>query len=195
MTAQAYATVEQFLEFIGDEDSLDTEDENLIQRLLLAARAIIDQKTERIFIAEQAEVQIMTGENPAAILRLPAEFLQIDSVRVFELDGSGGTDLTQGSDYVPVPLDPPFRSLRALPGYAWPSFRIVKVSGQKGYSTEPPEDIIQASLRLALWLYRQRDSSVFDVTATHDLGQISVSSRGLPSDVKEILALRKFITV
>jgi len=62
----------------------------------------------------------------------------------------------------------------------------INVKGTWGYSTAPPEDIVQATLRLSAFIYRQRDSSVFDVTAIPELGVMTVP-QGIPRDVTRIL--------
>jgi hypothetical protein len=45
------------------------------------------------------------------------------------------------------------------------------------------EDAVQMTLRLAAYLYHQRDASVFDVTAIPDAGVITLP-KGIPADVK-----------
>ena len=62
----------------------------------------------------------------------------------------------------------------------------ITVTGKWAYSLTPPEAIKQATIRLAAYLYKQRDAQVFDITAQPEIGVITVP-KGLPADVKQIL--------
>jgi hypothetical protein len=60
------------------------------------------------------------------------------------------------------------------------------VNGTWGYSLTVPEDVKMACLRLAAYMYRQKDAQVFDVTAMPDVGQMTIP-QGIPKDVQIIV--------
>jgi hypothetical protein len=60
------------------------------------------------------------------------------------------------------------------------------VAGDWGYSTTAPADIVQATLRLAAFFYRQKDAQVFDTVASPELGVITVP-KGIPVDIRLLL--------
>ena len=62
----------------------------------------------------------------------------------------------------------------------------IKITGRWGYSIDPPDDIQQATLRLASFYYRQKDQPLFDVT-TVEAG-VTISPQGMPIDVKVLLS-------
>jgi hypothetical protein len=51
-------------------------------------------------------------------------------------------------------------------------------------------DAVQMTLRLAAYLYHQRDASVFDTTALPDSGVIMIP-KGIPADVKLWISANK----
>jgi hypothetical protein len=61
----------------------------------------------------------------------------------------------------------------------------VSVVGPWGYSTTPPDDIVQAAVRWTAWLYRQRDGA-FGPTARPDIGVIE-TPLALPVDIERLL--------
>ncbi|MCP4099150.1 MAG: hypothetical protein GY748_23250 [Planctomycetaceae bacterium] len=62
----------------------------------------------------------------------------------------------------------------------------ISVDGLWGYTTTAPDDAIQAVLRLTAYIYRQRDSQVFETTAIPELGVLTIPS-GIPADVRKII--------
>jgi hypothetical protein len=64
-------------------------------------------------------------------------------------------------------------------------YQVISVAGSWGYSTTPPDDIVQAAVRWAAWLYRQRDGA-FGQTARPEIGVIE-TPLALPVDVERLL--------
>jgi hypothetical protein len=62
----------------------------------------------------------------------------------------------------------------------------ISITGKWAYGLAAPADIVQATERLAAYMYRQKDSQVFDVTADAETGQLIIP-KGIPADVKQIL--------
>jgi hypothetical protein len=62
----------------------------------------------------------------------------------------------------------------------------ISITGRWAYSLTAPSDIIHATVRMATYLYRQKDSNTFDVTAIPGAGVIEVP-QGMPRDVGKML--------
>lgn len=61
----------------------------------------------------------------------------------------------------------------------------ISVIGKWAYSTSAPNDIVQACIRWAAYLYRQKDA-VVEVTASPDTGGYRIPA-GVPEDVRDYL--------
>ena len=106
---------------------------------------------------------------------------------------NGDDETVATTHYVTEPrYGTPYRSLRltgladSLWTYDDAPEDAIKVNGRWGYATSPPADIQHATIRLAAYLYAQKDASIFDVTVQVGMGVMSVP-QGLPRDVREIL--------
>ena len=62
----------------------------------------------------------------------------------------------------------------------------ITVVGKWAYSLVPGPAITHATLRIAAWMYRQKDAQVFEPTAMPGLGQLYVAPR-IPQDIDELL--------
>jgi hypothetical protein len=103
---------------------------------------------------------------------------------------NGNNTTISSTGYVLEPRNqPPYRQIRLLSAQSWifDTDGEIAVTGLWGYSTAPPADIIEATLEMANYLYSLRDSPIFDITASPDLGIITVP-KGFPAHVEQILA-------
>lgn len=98
--------------------------------------------------------------------------------------------MTQGTDFVTEPRNrTPYYMLRLKQNYIhwWGSWtQEIAVTGKWAWSETPPADIQQAATRLAAWLYKMRDSQVFDVVGMTQTGLLQISHK-LPTDVMAII--------
>jgi len=62
----------------------------------------------------------------------------------------------------------------------------ITVNGRWGYAATVPDDIKHATIRLANYLYSQKDAGAYEVTVMADIGALSVP-QGMPRDVQVIL--------
>jgi hypothetical protein len=62
----------------------------------------------------------------------------------------------------------------------------ISVTGRWAYSVNPPDAIVQATLRLAAWFKRQPESNI-DLETTIQVGGMVVSPTAIPADVAMIL--------
>lgn len=180
----SYATVDVLKKYLGIEAEL-IGDDGLLQRLLDAATAKIDAETRTTFAVATDTTRYYDAEAVKCDeLRLGAELLSLTSV----VNGDG--QAVSLSYIVGVPRNEP-RShtlrLKATAPVAWYVDDEISVTGKFGYSADPPADIVQACVRLAAYLYRQKDNS-------SDLDRAVVAANGtmmptqLPKDIDQYLA-------
>ncbi|MBD3354315.1 MAG: hypothetical protein GF364_22725 [Candidatus Lokiarchaeota archaeon] len=108
---------------------------------------------------------------------------------------NGDSTSITSSSYVTQPRnDTPIYAvkLKASSGYVWEADSnddtedAITVTGRWAWSTEAPADIKHATLRLALWYYRQRDNST-DLDRPLLAEGVTLLPSQLPRDVVEIL--------
>ena len=61
----------------------------------------------------------------------------------------------------------------------------ISIIGKWAYSTTAPADVKQACIRLASYMYRQKDAQMYDVTAIE--AGVVIRPFGMPPDIKAIL--------
>ena len=61
----------------------------------------------------------------------------------------------------------------------------IAVTGKWGYSLTAPADVVQATVRLAAWFYRQKDNAAGDQAIV--TGDVTVLPARLPEDVRKLL--------
>lgn len=179
-----YATLEELKGYLGIALT-EQQDDVLLASLLEVASAKIDADTRTTFRAEDDATRYFDG---GAIrgdtLRLDAHLLSVTSI----VNGDGVT--IAGGDVIGLPRNEGrYHSLRLRASTIprWWAGEEIAVTGKWGFSTEPPADIVQACIRLATYLYRQKDNTV-------DLDRAVVSAGGtllpatLPRDIEQYLA-------
>ena len=186
----AYTTVNEVKTYLGlsGENS-----DGLISNLVNAATAAIDSHTHRTFQAqvnETREYSLYDVEN--GVLWFDDDICEITTVTVDADNESGGTVLASG-DYITRPRNKtPYYGIKIISSsdntwtYSSSPDTAIEVSGKWGWSQTPPPNINHACVRLAGYYYRQKDAQTFDVTATPELGQITIP-QGIPADVRVIL--------
>ncbi len=183
----AYATLDQLKEYL---DVTDTANDALLTRLLDAATAEVERWTGRVFQADADSTRKFHAVEDTDVDRVWLH-LDRDLAAITSVVNGDGTDIT--ADIVPFPPDPPHSALRirisstARWTYTTAPEEAIAVTGRWAYSVTPPADVVQATIRLAAYAYRQRDAQVFDVTAAPGQGVIVVP-RGFPADVRVLLA-------
>ncbi len=184
----SYATLQQVKTELG---VTGTNDDTLIGDKIVSATIAINTHTNRNF-----EVQTNTTRNfdsyedvDGLTLFVDRDLCEINSVT------NGDSTTVTAAQYVTEPRNTaPFYAikLKASKSLSWEtdsagdSEDAIAISGKWGYSKTPPQDIKQACIRLAAYFFRQKDSQVFDVTATPELGQITIP-QGMPADVRILL--------
>jgi hypothetical protein len=175
-------------------DIQSADDDALIGDFIDRAQAAIDSHTRRTFEDPGADD---TREFTVGVDTEGRELLfdeDIYSITSVVTDADGDADTIPTADYVTLPRNKtPYYGIKILGSsdYYWqysddPEMGI-EITGRWAYSSDAPADIAQACARWAAYMYRQRDSQVFDVTAIPDAGVIQIP-QGVPADVKILLA-------
>jgi hypothetical protein len=159
-------------------------DDLLLATLVTRASAMVDTFTGRVFTGQTATRTYTPGvDTNANTLYLGADLLGVTTLT------TDGVALA-ASAYVLHPLNSLRKAyLRLKTGYYWqwpddPEGSIV-LAGTWGYSSTPPADIVQATARLALWLYRQREAP-FSRVGNAITGEYEMPVE-LPDDVRAML--------
>ena len=184
----AYASLVQLKSYLEIAES-NTDDDELLTMFLDNASAIIDTQTHRTFVSSADETHYHD-----AIKNVEGNMLWLNG------DLAALTSVTNG-DGADIPLDaivtnPDFTgpyfalTLKRSKDYSWAytdePAGAIGVEGRWAYSIVPPLPIVQATLRLAAWLYRQRDNAN-DLDRTMIVGVATILPAQIPTDVAVML--------
>ena len=169
-----------------------TTDDVLIADLISRAQKIIETYTNRVFEAASDTTRYFGMSSVwGRDLLFDQDLCAITTVKTNADNASPST--IPSTDYVTLPRNfTPYYGIRLLSSssYDWEYTSnpegAIQIVGRFAYSTTAPDDIVQAAVRLSTFLYRQKDSQVFDTTALPDSGVIMIP-QGIPADVKVIL--------
>lgn len=152
----AYASKELFKSYAGvDVDA----DDALIERLLESAQAMVDNYCRRRFEAVADSTRFFGAEHTNGnTLWLDRDLCQITGIV------NGDNTALTSSDYRIQPRNAiddgvPIYAIELTNHRRWHvRDGDVAITGRWAYSVEPPADIVQATIRLASYLYRQKDA-------------------------------------
>lgn len=183
----AYALKAAVKTYLGITGSTD---DDLMDDLLDRATAVIDSYTGRTFAASSDAERTFDAVGKHVTAR--ALYLDRDLCSITTITNGDGVEVASG-EYVTVPAnDTPYYAIRikGSAGKVWTYATdwegAIVIDGKWGYSTTPPDDIVQACIRLAAFMYRQRDAQMMDVTAIE--AGVVLQPQGIPADVRQILA-------
>ncbi len=182
----AYLTRYELKTYLGIEGV--TEDA-LLDSGISRAQAIIERVTGQRFEASASATRYYTPGVDTVGLTLYLNYPLLSLTTLINGDGA----VIASSDYRLYPLNetPKYEvRLLASKGHAWTYVTdpdgAISVTGTWGLFTAAPADIAQATLRLAAYLYKQKDSQVFDQVGLTEVGELTLAAR-LPSDVLALL--------
>jgi hypothetical protein len=167
-------------------------DDTLIGTLVTRASALIDDACGRWFTAQTAtrKYDAVGNHITGRLLLVDADLLTVSTLT----NGDGSNIAT--SDIILRPINwPPYFgiALKASSNLNWTyqtdPAGAISVTGTWGYAATPPAAIAQASVRLAAWLYRQRDTGA-ELSAEpliSERGTVRPPSR-LPRDVEDMIS-------
>ena len=188
MTCGTYATLTQLRQYLSPDDALGTTQDDLLVACLRRGEAAINAYTRRCFAAWSGTAYYNRYE--ADRVRDQAFYLDRDLYRLDGLQNGDGQAIPLGSTWSePRNEGPPYRIVRLKSAYVyvWNTDSDVLFWGTWGYSLTPPDDVVQATIRTAAYLYRQKDVGISDVAGFQEGGEVTYAS-GLPQDVRWLLA-------
>lgn len=168
-----------------------TDDDDLIDGLLLSAQKFIEQETHKIFDASTITTRYFTWgddtNDDSLILYLDHDLAEVSTIT----NGDGTT--VSSSAYNLWPLNRvPYREIRLLPssGIAW-TFdtdpdAAISVAGYWGWSKTADDQIKQLAKRVTGFFYRQKDAQAYDLAGFSELGTIRVKHQ-MPLDILQML--------
>lgn len=176
-----------------------TADDALLATLVAAAQAAIDAYTHRTFEAatdttRRFDAELDTSESHTMLDWTP-----------YGLDLAQITSIVNG-DGVTIPANAYVLEPRHYPPYFGVKLKIssglyfeddansdaenaIAVTGRWAYSVTAPADVAHACVRWAAFLYRQKDSGVYETTLIPGAG-VMETPMGIPRDVQMLLGLR-----
>ena len=188
-----YCTLTQLRTYVG---ATTTADDTLLADCILRAQTRMERYTKRRFEAPVDSARTFDGIHDVRGREL---WLDTDLCAITSITNGDGATISAASVVSEPRNATPYYALTLLrsSGLAWTYTTdpedAISVTGRWAYSITPPADIEQACVRLAAWLYRQKDSSA-------DIDRPMVSGDGttllptrIPSDVEAIL--RPYIRV
>lgn len=185
----AFVTTTAFKQYRG---ITNTSGDALIGLLLTRAQAQAESYCDRTFVAPTTAATryydaVRDTSDDRRTLYLDDDLATIVTV----VNGDGETVAT--THYTTEPRHAtPYRSLRltqradTLWTYDDAPEDAIQVNGRWGYATAAPADVQHAVIRLAAYMYAQKDVSTFDVSLIAGEGVMTVP-QGLPKDVRELL--------
>ena len=164
-------------------------DDALLSDLIDAAQTWIDKFTHRTFEAAADSTRyfdVSRRNVDGSMLWLDGDLAAITTV-------TNGDSIEVASDeYTTIPRNvTPFNRLRILSnsGKVWTYttewMDAISIVGKWAYSTSAPDDIAQACLELASFLYRRRDHPTFTITSI-ETGTV-VTPTGIPPSIVQTL--------
>jgi hypothetical protein len=186
-----YCTVADVKDYLDIEGA---DDDALLNDLIERAQKAVDSHTRRTFEDPGADVtrEFTVGEDTEGRELLFDDDIYTITTVVTDADDGSGTTIPSTA-YVTMPRNrTPYYGIKLLTSqtYYWeyaddPEMGI-EITGRWAYSSEAPNDIVQACARWAAYMYRQRDAQVFDTTAIPSAGIIQIP-KGMPADVRILL--------
>lgn len=188
----AYASVAELKAYLGIATGITTDDA-LLTAFLARAQRMIDVYCHRTFEASASTTRYFDAITDIStcgqILYFDEDLCQVDSVT------NGDGQAVASTDYVTLPRNrKPWFGLRIKRyGDVYWTFSdmpedAIAVTGRWAYSVTAPSDIVQATVRLAAYLYRQKDNAG-DLDRPVNLGyNMTLLPARLPQDVVDMLA-------
>lgn len=183
----AYTTAALLKTYLGATTSTD---DTLLTALITRSQAIIDRYCNRTFEVSTNTSRLFDAERDVdgPMLWLDEDLVSINSVT------NGDSDvLVASTEYTTEPRNrTPYYAIKlvAQSGLYWTwtttPENAITISGKWAYSTAAPDDIVHTTLRLAAYLYRQRDNAT-DLDRAVIAGNATILPAQLPNDIKMLL--------
>jgi len=163
-------------------------DDVILESCIDRAQTAIETYTNRVFEAAAGTKHYGWDAVDGLFLWLDADLQSLTSVANGDSSATAVAvaDLTEwpmneGPPYYALRLDDSSDSVWQVDTDYW-----IAVTGDWGFSATPPNDIVQACVRLAAYYYRQKDTGQFETVAIAEGGAVTVPM-GTPEDVRTLL--------
>jgi len=180
----AYISIASLKSYLGISA---TTDDALLSSCITRAQDAIDAYTGRWFEARTATRYYDDADILDDTLYLDADLLTVTTLS----NGDSSATAITAAYYTLLPRNAtPYFAIKLKSthgGWEFDSDCWASVAGTWGWAATAPDDVAQATLRMAAYMYRSKDSQVFDVTSQPELGQMTIP-QGMPADVKLLLA-------
>lgn len=179
----SYASLVSLKDYLGISTNTD---DVLLDDLLIRAEGIIDAYTGRKFEAETATKYFTEADTDGQELNLHG----YDLLTVTKLTNGNAVEIASANYRLFPRNDSPKWIIRLDEAQSWnfsDGDSEISVAGTWGYSATAPADIQHACVRLAAFLYRQKDTSA-DIDRPMVTGDgVTIMPSGLPTDVQKLL--------
>ena len=181
----AYTNLETLKTYLGVTTS---NDDAILTSCLDRAIAIFEQQLDYKFEAQTETRYFDPNDVVGPLLWLDAPLLTVTTLT----NGDSAATVIPSDDYWMLPRNQDrywrikLKTNGTTTGWEFATDCEVSLLGTWGYMATASNTVIQAVLRLASYIYRQRDSQVFDVTASPELGIMTIPS-GIPKDVAKLI--------
>lgn len=166
-----------------------TNDDTLLTECITRAQALIDDHTARTF---EAAADTTRTFDAVADVDGPLLFLDDDLCQITSVTNGDGV-VVAANEYTTQPRnETPYHALRLLAsaGKSWTyeddHEDAISIVGRWAWSVTAPVAIQQATIRLASYIYRQKDTSN-DLDRTVVVGNSTLLPSELPSDLTQML--------
>lgn len=162
-------------------------DDNLLGEAIAAAEQYIDTATNLRF-----RVPEVTWRRFHAVDDVADGILYFDKhlIKDSQIINGDGSIIPVASRFLIPTNEPPYWAMQLAPTLAWTftltPIEAIRILGYWGYSRKAPRDIVQAARRLAMYLYKQRGSQVFEVASFRE-GGIMIIPEGVPAFVQKVI--------
>lgn len=182
-----YTTVSALKNYLHISGSAD---DALLGDLVTRASRLIDDHCGRWFVTrDETRLYDAVGGHIAGHLLL----LDADLYSVTAITNGDGTSIDP-ADVLLRPINwPPYFGIALKQssgirwGYTGDPEGAISIEGAWGYSATAPEPVVHAALRLAAWLYRQRDTGGEGTQIEVTSQGVAVAPPRLPRDVIDLL--------
>lgn len=169
----------------------ETDQDALLQACINNAERAIDSYCRRSFVGEPGTRSF--NRYKADHIRENTFWMQEDLHTIVSLTLGDGRSVPVGpggSVWLQPVEGPPYRGvqLKSAYVYTWNTDQDMHIAGTWGYGTIAPDDIAQATVRYATFIYRQKDSSTNDQIGYEQGAGVTPMGRGMPDDVRYMLA-------
>ena len=180
----AYATIADVKSYLGIDTTVRA-DTVLLEALLVRAQSAIDSHCQRTFEAASDTTRHYDHRAVCGVtLFFDGDLCSITSV----VNGDGITVGSAAYTTEPRHAAPYYAlTLRHNADVLWNGLTAdIAVTGKWAYSATAPADVVQATVRLCAWMYRQKDTTGNDQPMI--AGNVTILPARIPSDVDELLA-------